>query len=231
MANNEIWKTRFTARQFDTSYLPKTEDILHICEPLNYMPYQVINDQTEPDLFWILLKPEDFDLKVWLVENFFYSLEKDGIKSHFTALIDAPFVLICLDIERRDHKTQRILNAERDILVRNSGVATGIIISQAIEIGIDVGQFACIQHSKEKIKELSKIVKKRFKKEWEYITSRKSICSIKGLSIGIGLGRGIESYDEDYHTHSTGMTFYKGKTFNRNQPFLIMTESIGSKNE
>ncbi len=175
MADISIWKKRFTARQFYEDEIPSKDQIDFICDPLNYVPYQVCEGQKTPDIFWILIGPDKKEFKIWLVNNFFYSIEEKDIKSYFVALIDAPYVLLCLNLEKRLRKTKKLLPTNKETAIRNVGVATGVIISQAISIGLDVGQFGCVQNDINIIKELRKQIKVNFKEEWNFLNSNDSI--------------------------------------------------------
>jgi hypothetical protein len=226
MATIQSWKNRYTVREFDSTKIPTKEQIRHITDCLNYMPVQVI--ETNPDLpghFVFLLTPEDDKLKKILVENLFYITNPT---EHFTALFDAPYVFLLVDVLRQYEYGMSSTVNDMSVFATGLGVTTGVILTQALEAGLDVCQIACTKDLRDDLIQSTKIsnaLKKRFSKEIETLTNVHNdyIIDIGSIELGIGVGFGKDTRGTEIVVHpETGLPFDPTRKLVKKQPFMYV---------
>lgn len=228
MANTDQWKKRYTVRQFDTTKIPTKEQIAHITECINYMPIQVTHlNGNLPTHFVFMLTPEDRSIKEFLVRNLFHNPEKS---EYFTALYDAPYLFLIMEVVK-SHDGQTYDGVETThITAVSAGLITGVILSQALEAGLDVCQIACVEDinalENKKIKsQFYKIIKTRFAKELEILSSihNTTLISVDKISLGIGVGYGKElSTDYSAKHPELGLEMNPSRKLIKKQPFMFV---------
>lgn len=222
MANIDQWKNRHTAREFDTTRIPSQEQIKHITSCLNYMPIQATssNNLHLPNHLVFLLNPDDVELKQHLVNYVFKSPEGD---EHFTALYDAPYVFLLVDLLVKDRKHVRSVECDPAPFFMSVGLTTGIILSQALEVGLDVGQFACVNTTNSK--KTLQILNNQFESEIKELTNVHASYKIKigEVMMGIGVGYSKELKNNVMANHTaTNLKFFSGKRLDKKQPFMFI---------
>lgn len=226
----ESWKNRYTVREFDSTKIPTTEQIKHITECLNYMPIQVTAENKDlPNHLVFMLTPEDTEIKRMLVQDFFYIT---GPTEHFTALYDAPYVFLLVDILRHYITIPPASVADTAVFFTGIGVTTGVILTQSLEAGLDVCQIACTRgfHDDDpKSIEIKNILKKRFAKEIETLSAVHNEYTIDigiiALGIGVGFGKKPKEPNEVPNTNvhtETGLFFDPRKKLTKKQPFMYI---------
>lgn len=227
MANIESWKNRYTVREFDSTKIPTKEQIKHITDCLNYMPVQVTETNPRlPNHFVFMLTPEDTEIKKLLVQDLFYITNPT---EHFTALYDAPYVFLLVDILRHYEGINQISPvADSLVFLVGVGVTTGVILTQALEVGLDVCQIACtkdFEDSDPKAIEITNLLKKRFAKEIETLTDvhKEYKIDIGHIELGIGVGFGKTPTQNPMDIHpKTGLPFDPTKKLTKKQPFMYV---------
>lgn len=227
MASIESWKNRYTVREFDSTKIPTTEQIKHITDCLNYMPIQVTEDNPRlPNHFVFLLTPEDTEIKKLLVQHVFYI---ENPKEHFTALYDAPYVFLLVDILRNYESINQISAvADTPVFLVGIGVTTGVILTQSLEAGLDVCQIACtrdLEDSDPKFIEIYNILKQRFAKEIKILTTvhNEYKIDIGHIELGIGVGFGKTPTKNPIGIHKkTRLPFDSTKKLTKKQPFMYV---------
>jgi hypothetical protein len=227
MASIQSWKNRYTVREFDTTKIPTTEQIKHITDCLNYMPVQVTEDNPRlPNHFVFMLTPEDTEIKKLLVQKVFYITNPD---EHFTALYDAPYVFLLVDILRHYTTPNQISSvADTPVFLVGVGVTTGIILTQALESGLDVCQIACtsnFEDSDPRSLEIINLLKKRFAEEIKTLTTvhKEYKIDIGSIALGIGVGFGKPTTQNTTDIHKkTGLPFDATKKLTKKQPFMYV---------
>jgi hypothetical protein len=226
MANIKSWKNRYTVREFDSSKIPTKQQIKHITDCLNYMPVQVTEDNPRlPNHFIFLLTPEDTEIKKLLVQDFFYIKNP---AEHFTALYDAPYVFLLVDVLRHYINEPVSPVADTAVFSVGVGVTTGVILTQALEAGLDVCQIACtkdFEDSDPKSIEINNLLKNRFAKEIKKLKTVHNEYKIDigkiALGIGVGFGKPTRQNTTDIHKE-TGLPFDSTKKLTKKQPFMYV---------
>ena len=227
MASIESWKNRYTVREFDSTKIPTTEQIKHITDCLNYMPMQVTEDNPRlPNHFIFMLTPEDTEIKKLLVQHVFYI---ENPNEHFTALYDAPYVFLLVDTLRYYEGCNQFSPvADTAVFSVGIGVTTGVILTQALEAGLDVCQIACtkkFEDSDTKSSKILNLLNKRFAKEIKTLTDVHNEYKIKigriELGIGVGFGKPTTKNPKDVHK-KTGLPFDSTRKLTKKQPFMYV---------
>ena len=222
MTNIKQWENRYTPREFDSTLIPTQEQIKCITDCLNYMPIQATssNNLQLPNHLVFLLTPNDVELKNHLVKHVFMTPEGD---EHFTALYDAPYVFLLADLLVEENNVFRSAETALAPLFTSVGLTTGVILSQALEAGLDVGQFACVNPTQ--IEKTLEKINNRFKNEIKELTNVHTPYKIKigEILMGIGIGRGKKAKHNAMKIHeNTNLNFYQGKKLIKKQPFMFI---------
>jgi hypothetical protein len=129
----KLWENRWTVRDF-TNEIPDQEKIDYLCKVIKYIPAQL----GAVDHIWCLLTPEDQELKDWLVDNCYFTLDKNyNHKEYFTAIKTAPYVFHSFKLVYPG----MVLESEHN---RNNAFHAGVLVSEALNLGLDVAQLVCI---------------------------------------------------------------------------------------
>jgi hypothetical protein len=128
--NTEIWKKRFTARDFSDDITDLKEKIEYLSGLFKYIPIQ----QSIIDHFWILLTPDDNDIKKILFEEYYCYYHSP--REHMLPVLTAPYIFMsCVyhpaGVEFHDQN-------------RNIGIHAGVILSESLRLGLDVSTIACL---------------------------------------------------------------------------------------
>ena len=233
MTNIKQWENRYTAREFDSTLIPTREQIKCITDCLNYMPIQATssNNLQLPNHLVFLLTPNDVELKNHLVKHVFKLPEGT---EHFTALYDAPYVFLLMDLLVEDRNHFRSVELDLAPAFTSVGLTTGVILSQALEAGLDVGQFACVNPTN--IEKTLEKINNRFKNEIKELTNVHAPYKLKigDILMGIGVGYGKNSKNKtilntlsnsstSVKTHEgTNLKFFAGKSVVKKQPFMFI---------
>lgn len=181
--NIEAWKRRYTVREFDWNCIPDREKIDHLGSIIKHIPLI----EGEIDHLWFELGPDDNDIKEWLVKHIYIRFSNNlGIKEHMLPIVNAPYVFLAYVYD-----TGKEINKKR--ISTNIGFHAGALLSESINMGLDVSQIGCNQGVSEKftpnyeynLTECKKIFENRFTESefdlqnllWPDLT----ICVGKGL--------------------------------------------------
>jgi len=150
----EEWKRRYTVRKFDETFIPDDNQIQHIVDVIEYVPSQ----EGKFDHLWLVLSPEDKTFKRWLVENIFYF--QQGLKKQYMIqILTAPYIFLSITLSDKKFNTNDVN--------RNIGIHAGIILSEALSLGLDVATIGCRaghQSNKDLLTEqFNEIIKKDYK--------------------------------------------------------------------
>ena len=129
---NDVWENRYAPRQFSS----KSVDTKHI-DKINKAIINAPQQGGACNNYWLCLGPSKYELKLWLVKNIYKTKYGKNVE-YFPALAEAPYLFtsfIIDDISKNsDPNVSTILN--------NSFIG-GIILSQAVELGLNVLPIAC----------------------------------------------------------------------------------------
>ena len=207
----ERWQTRYTVRSFFEDEIPDVEKINQISEVIKYIPSQ----NGVADHQWVLLTPEDKELKEWLVENVYnvWDEEKQH-REYFTMIQEAPYVFHSFRVEAT---SPLHLQRKASEYFRTNGFHAGAIVGTAVQLELDVAQICCNDGIlkdnfnwnlyKEKIwnrfgSELSKI---NVKYKDIVINFQKENISDPSLTISLGVGKPLTAHS--YTEYKDGVTF------------------------
>lgn len=206
----ESWKHRYTARQFDTNYIPDEETISNIADCIPYVPSQ----NGTLDHYWIVLGPDDKHIKQWLVDNIYYTYD-EGRKhtEYFTMLMDAPYVFHSFRALKPE------LNVSHFEVVRNNSFHAGVIVSEALNAGLDVAQICCTQGLyKEygKGKQKPKVFRLYKKILSEFFTDLEEGYEVLDPMMCVAVGKALPLTQEHFKQYNDGVTFTGKKTSKKN---------------
>lgn len=207
----EQWKKRYTVRQFDKDQIPDKEKINYISEVIQYIPSQ----NGVVDHIWVLLTPDDIELKQWLVDHV-YNVYDDNMthKEYFTMLSEAPYVFHSIRLFSDSFEKLKRKNTE---YFRTNGFHAGVIVCEAVELGLDVAQICCNDgtmaegYSKQEYQnliwnrfgnELSKIVVNYDGKKINF-----SKDNIEQPSLSVAVGTGVPLTNHNWTPYKDGVTF------------------------
>lgn len=210
--NIEQWEKRYTVRQFDKDQIPDKEKIDYISEVIQYIPSQ----NGVVDHIWVLLTPDDVELKQWLVDHAYnvYDDSKINHIEYFTMLSEAPYVFHSI---RLTHPVFKDLKRKNTEYFRTNGFHAGVIVCQAVELGLDVAQICCndgtlkedfdLELYRDKIwnrfgNEISKIV---LDYKGEKINISKDNFLDPSLSVAVGKGNPLT--ENKWSPYKDGVTF------------------------
>ena len=126
------WNERFSVRVFCDEQPDYTEEINYLIEMLSYVPIQNgVNSH-----FWMLLTPNDQDFKNWMFEKICWTNRgtADDI-THFLSIKKAPYTFLAVT-----HNPFSIPIGEN---FRNIGFHGGVILTEAIRLGMDTAPIGC----------------------------------------------------------------------------------------
>ena len=200
---NDIWKNRYAPRRFSDREVSSSH-IQKISECIMYVPTQ----GGCCDHWWLCLGPKKTDIKEWLVKNI-YKAKYGKTTEYFPALAEAPYLFTSFIIDDISRNTDKRISHKT-----NNAFVGGVILSQAIELGLNALPIICHDNWYE----LSDSVKNEYKdlmfneikKDVGYITYAKdgvakkfnsdTICE-PGLNIALGYGNDpnkMNTADEEY---------------------------------
>jgi hypothetical protein len=224
MPKVDIWKKRYTAREFYSSQIPTIQQINHITDCLNYLPIQHTDkNKNLPNHLVLLLTPNDTDLKKHLVLNLFHDPEKI---EHFTGLYEAPYLFLITDILKYNSRFKNYESVEKDsTFLTHIGLTTGVILSQALEVGLNVSQIACTSTDVHANLEINSMLNNRFSREISRLrTIHRTKIKIEQVRMGIGIGFAKPLSSEfTRKTHpELDVFFYPSRRFRKKQPFMFV---------
>jgi hypothetical protein len=220
--NIENWKNRYTVRRFNTEQLPDEEKIKYMSEVINYIPSQngVVDHQ------WVLLTPDDQKIKEWLVDNVYNVFDEDQThREYFTALAEAPYVFHSIMLYSDLFVT---LKRKTNEYFRTNGFHAGVLVCEAVELGLDVCQICCndgILTDNYREEEYKDIIWDRFggelgKISLEYngqnITFSKDNIKQPSLSVGVGVGEPLTPHNWTPYKDGVSFTGQKQKKWFNN---------------
>ena len=126
----ENWQTRRCARDFTDEEV----DFRLIHDIINIIP-AIPAQNGYVDHWWVVFGPKDYKYKQWLVENIYHAVEKVKEKEYFTGLMTAPYLFHSFKI----YPTMSVANEP----ARNNAFHAGVIVSQAVDKGLDAAPIAC----------------------------------------------------------------------------------------
>jgi hypothetical protein len=224
MPNLESWKKRYTVRDFDTKKIPSVDQIRHITNCLNFLPIQQTDENKNlPNHLVLTLTPADKSLKRFLVENWFHDPEKI---EHFTTLYEAPYLFLLTDILKYNNIRKKYNSVETTSkFMMHLGLTTGVIISQSIEIGLDVCQIACTSSDDQINQHIISLLNQRFKRQLNILKRvHKTNLKIGELRLGIGVGFGmpLSTVGKQEMHEELGVKYFPAKKLNKKQPFMYI---------
>jgi hypothetical protein len=192
--NLDCWKKRWTVRRFKED-IPERSILNTIHELFKYIPVQ----SGLPNSIWMVLYPEDKNLKTWLSKNVYYKHDQEYNHTEYNAVLsEAPYVFHSFrlkppEIDPRDFE-----------FWRNNSFEAGVLVSECLRLNYDVTQISCITGFKTdgKLNEyqnyISLVALDKLKKLESSI--EKDWILQPGISIGIGSGYPLESemYEKYY---------------------------------
>jgi len=220
--NLDAWKNRYTVRRFDENYVPDKEKIDYLVKCIEYIPLQLGNI----DHVWTVLGPKDKELKRWLVDNIYHVDDSNmGHREYFTMLAEAPYVFHSFRVTWDPSITR--LNKMNEV-VRNNAFHAGVIVSEALNLGLDVAQICCtdgLLRSPDGTKGYKKKVFKHYVTEmWnrhrpvlDILPISPDQYNIDAPLISVAVGKGLPNTDYDYTPYKDGVSFTgqkKSKPFN-----------------
>lgn len=126
------WEDRYAPRSFSNK-LVDPKHIEKISKPIMYAPQQ----GGTCDHWWLCLGPDKYELKQWLVENIYKTRFKNTTE-YFPALAEAPYLFTSFFIDDISKNADKFINP-----VSNNSFIGGIILSQAIELGLNALPILC----------------------------------------------------------------------------------------
>ena len=133
----ENWKKRYTVRKFDETVIPDKDKIDYMSKVIEFIPSQngVVDHQ------WVLLTPRDNDLKKWLVDNVYNVFDDpQRHREYFTVIAEAPYVFHSIRLQSEEFVN---LNRKNTEYFRTNGFHAGVLVCEAVELGLDVSQICC----------------------------------------------------------------------------------------
>jgi len=198
----ENWKYRRSARDF----IDKEVDYALIQDLIDIIPC-IPCQNGYVDHWWVVFGPNDFKDKEWLVDNIYHTPWYNQKTEYFTGLITAPYVFHSFRISPTRSKT----NNE---FIRNNSFHAGVIVSQAVDKGLDVAPIACMDGwNEDKRKDYRDLIWKKFGpilKDVKHIYHEDNIFSADTIvrpmmSIGIGHGAPAKYKGRDYKDGRTAL--------------------------
>lgn len=206
----KVWKKRYTVRDFSKNTDDLKEKIDYLSNLFEYIPIQ----QSIIDHFWILLTPEDDKIKKVLFEEYYFYYHHPN--EHMLPILTAPYIFLsCV------YHPSTVEHADQ---VRNVGLHAGVILSEALQLGLDVSTIGCLdgiyksQNKLKKEKKFRKLLKDNFKKEniEKFLSKEMSECKIfPNLAVCVGNGNPLSNvkYSKiDDFTVFTGQKLKKSYT-------------------
>jgi len=209
--NIENWKNRYTVRQFDEGFVPDREKIDYMSEVIQYIPSQngIVDHQ------WVLLTPDDVKIKEWLVDNVYNVFDEGQThREYFTMLADAPYVFHSIRLTSPAFAELKRKNNE---YFRTNGFHTGVLVCEAVNLGLDVAQICCndgILKEEYDVNEYRDIIWKRFGSELSKITvdyngtminfSKENVLE---PSLCVAVGKGKPLTENKWTPYKDGVTF------------------------
>lgn len=203
----ENWKYRRCAREFTEQHVDYDliQDIIDIipCIP---------SQNGYVDHWWVVFGPEDFKYKKWLVDNIYHYHHDDQKTEYFTGLITAPYVFHSFKINPKSDQT--VVE-----YIRNNSFHAGVIVSQAVDKGLDTAPIACMDGwNEDKRKDYRDLIWEKFGSILENVKQiyhEQNIfnpITIVRPMMSIGIGHGASVTVKGYKDYEDGVTALgKGK--------------------
>ena len=213
------WENRYFVRDFDSSKLVSDSDIDTLCNIVNYIPSQVLNN----DHYWLLLNNKTSRHRLiieWLVENIYYDPEHEDIVEHFGQLLDCHYVLSSM--LRRDPNFSGSREEEYKFQRGNVLFHSGAIVAKAVELELDTCVIACTEGTRfkdyvELQSQYHDMILSFFKPDLKETDLKYDYEFFPSISIGIGYGI---KHTEDVLIEKHGYT-WKGYKDNHKIPNMI----------
>lgn len=139
------WEARRTERWFSATPIEE-EKIKILCDVIPFIPAQ----QGEADHFWFCIPKEDVKLRNFISLNVFQNNNEDG-NFGFGSIYSAPFIFLSCDNQASTCNNSCL----------NIGLHTGVLLSVALELGLDVATIGCTAGFKktDKIAEFNTLIR------------------------------------------------------------------------
>lgn len=145
----KVWENRYTVRRFsDQNRTIKQQDLEYLKNVIAHVPTQCAIKQT----IWIYLSDQgkDLEFRKWLLDNCFWTENHIGtewVKEYMLPVYQAPGLLLSLGtnipfVNIDEPKDKQELS---ELAVRNEGIYIGVILSELLQLGYQVGTFGCIK--------------------------------------------------------------------------------------
>ena len=200
---DNVWENRYAPRTF-TDKEVSVAIIQQISKCIMYAPTQ----SGSVDHWWLCLGPKKLELKEWLVKNIYKTKYGNKIE-YFPALAEAPYLFTSFMIDDVGVNADKSINA-----ITNNAFIGGVILSQAIELGLNALPILCHNdwpNLDESIKkEYKQLMFNEIKNDVKHITYAKDGGAKKfdadtiiepALNLGLGYGDNphtMEKKDEAY---------------------------------
>ncbi len=202
----EHWKSRRCARDFTEQQVDYTliQDIIDIIPAIPSQNGYV-------DHWWVVFGPDDFKYKEWLVDNIYNSLLFNQKTEYFTGLMTAPYLF-------HSFKISPSRSVENESM-RNNAFHAGVIVSQAVDKGLDAAPIACLEGwNDNKKEEYQNFIWEKFGpilKNIKQIYHKHNIFSAETIvrpmmSVGVGHGQPV-NFPHAKRTYKDGISI-QGKS-------------------
>lgn len=155
--NIDVWKSRYTVRRFADKNSVKQEDIDYLIKLFEYIPIQqgIVNH------FWLLLGPNDQDFKNFMYEKVCHVRDES---EHMYAMSSAPYIFLSITHDapcKKDVTLRGLDDADIWQKLTNIGFHAGVILTEALHMGYNVAQIACMEGKRKKkiVKQFSQRVR------------------------------------------------------------------------
>lgn len=213
----ERWKNRYTVRSFYEDRIPDIEKINQLNEIIQYIPSQ----NGVADHQWVLLTPEDKDLKQWLVDKIYNVWDDNNQhREYFSMIAEAPYVYHSFSVRIT---TPLPLNFKRKTseYFRTNGFHAGAMVSTALQLGLDVAQICCTDGVLREDVDIEKLREEYRDRLWSRFGGELSKISIQyrnvtiyfekenifdpSLTISVGTGKPLTKHS--FTPYKDGVTF------------------------
>ena len=176
-----IWENRYTVRKFsDQNRTVKQEDLEYLKQVITHVPTQCGIKQN----IWLYLSDQgkDLEFRKWLLENGYWRenfISNHGnVKEYMLPIYQAPALLLSIVaddpyiIKNIDKKKDP--EDLKDLNYRNEGIYIGVLLSELLHLGYQVGTFGCLVgfhrgNSEQKAQYFNQYIRENYGEEIEQI--------------------------------------------------------------
>lgn len=213
------WIERYTVREFDQENLPDVLDVKELVNLIGYIPSQ----ESKFDHFWILHKPEDYQMKKWLMENIYYNHSKtkkqfDKENEYMWPVFNAPYVFQCVRVWG--------LNTNELDVRRNEGFHAGVLVSSILNMGYGVAQIGCTDGYHKDEKKVQKEFRKKIFEKFEEKLKNFGLHGEDGEvvllpAICVAFGIPLPMQQKDFMYTKKGIKYYVGQKPKKRFPNVV----------